>query len=72
MYAGVRPKNFTWEVTSNIPNKGTSPYPAMPEIIVSLKGVEKLLTNINPHKASEPDAIPARVSRNLLWWWHQY
>ncbi len=32
---------FTWGVTSNIPNKGTSPYHAMPEIIVSLKSSEK-------------------------------
>ncbi len=32
-----------------------------PDIIVSLKGVEKQLTNINPHKASGPDDIPVRV-----------
>ena len=36
----------------------------MPPIIVTLAGVEKLLTNIKPNKASGPDAIPCRVLKD--------
>ncbi len=63
---------FTWEVTSflNIPNKDTSPFPAMPKIIVSLKGVE----NYSPTSIHIKlvDQMPSQqgYSRNLLWWWH--
>ena len=33
----------------------------MPEIKVTVSGVEKLLKNLQPHKASGPDDVPARV-----------
>ena len=51
---------FTNEDISDIPNKGPSLYETMPIITIDSKGIEKLLTNINPHKACGPDAIPAR------------
>ena len=33
----------------------------MPELHIDERGVLKLLTQINPHKACGPDALPARV-----------
>ena len=56
-YASV----FTHENLSDIPRKGSSPYPVMPEIQVDERGVLKLLSQLNPHKACGPDALPARV-----------
>jgi sulfur relay (sulfurtransferase) DsrF/TusC family protein len=37
-----------------------SPYSAMQNITITENGVYKLLRNIKPHKATEPDNIQAR------------
>ena len=42
-----------------------NPYPEMPSITFSQEGVQKLLKKINPHKASGPDMIPARILKDL-------
>ena len=52
---------FTLEDLEHIPSKEHSPYLSMPEIIITSPGVQKLLSEINPHKAHGPDNIPARV-----------
>ena len=52
---------FTNEDTTTIPDKGTSPYPPMPDINITTNGIEKLLTNLNASKASGPDLIPIRI-----------
>ena len=52
---------FTNENLTNIPTLGESETPSMPEIEVTVSGVEKLLKNLQAHKASGPDDIPARV-----------
>ena len=52
---------FTSEDLQNLPSKESSPYLPMPEIIITIPGVLKLLSEINPHKASGPDNIPALV-----------
>jgi hypothetical protein len=44
-----------------MPEKGQSPYPDMPDIHIGEAGVLKLLNNINSHKATGPDGIPARL-----------
>jgi hypothetical protein len=44
-----------------MPEKGQSPYPDMPDIHIGEAGVLKLLNNINYHKATGPDGIPARL-----------
>ena len=36
-----------------------SPFPEIPHISVSVDGVANLLHNLNPHKATGPDRIPA-------------
>ena len=37
----------------------------MPDIVVSVRGVHKLLSNIKPKKASGPDSIPCRVLKEV-------
>ena len=53
--------------TSNLPlpNVGSSPFPKSPAITITTSGVEKLLANLNPNKASGPDNIPTRFLREL-------
>ena len=55
---------FTEEDTTSVPDKGTSPFPDMPPITVNAAGLRKLLQNLNPHKATGPDNIPAFVLKN--------
>ena len=46
-------------------NKGTSPHPTMPDIFISNNGLLKLLKNLNPHKATGPDNLPAYFLHNF-------
>ena len=39
-------------------DKGPSPHPSMPNITISTPGIQKLLANLKPHKATGPDLIP--------------
>ena len=50
---------FTVEDLSNIPDKGSSPYPSIPEINITLQGVINLISSCNPHKSPDPDNIHA-------------
>ena len=44
----------------------TSPSsPIMPEIIVTIYGVKKLLSKLNPYKASGPDLVPSRFLKEF-------
>ena len=52
---------FTMEDTSSLPSKGPSPFPTMPDITITVAGVEKLLASLNPRKASGPDQVPTRI-----------
>ena len=56
---------FTNETNTDIPDKGTSHHSEMPEIHIHNNGILKLLSNINPHKASGPDNINGRVLKKL-------
>ena len=51
---------FNVEDSSNIPNKGSSPYPDINHLEIGLEGVAKQFNNIIPNKASGPDELPAR------------
>ena len=44
---------------------GTSSYPDMPLIDVHVNGVAKLLSGLNPHKATGPDQLPARILKEV-------
>ena len=46
---------------SPVPEPEGVPYPCMKDFTVTEEGVEKLLHKSNPHKASGPDMIPARL-----------
>ena len=56
---------FTKEDLSSLPHIGTSKIPSMPDIHVTTSGVEKLLENLQAHKAAGPDDIPARVLKEF-------
>ena len=51
--------------SNDLPDLGPSPFPPIPHIQVSVNGVTKLLKKLNPHKSSGPDAIPARLLKEL-------
>ena len=58
--------SFTFKIDMhNIPDKGDSPYPDLPEITIHPDGVRKLLHNINPHKATGPDNIPGQLLKEV-------
>ena len=52
---------FTKEDKDDFPNMGPSPHQAMGKITIDQRGVHKLLSNLQPHKATEPDQIPSFV-----------
>ena len=56
---------FTDEDVDNIPSMSGIPYPTITEIDINVKGVGKLLQNINVKKASGPDGIPSQILRDL-------
>ena len=56
---------FNVEDSSNIPNKGSSPYPDINHLEIGLEGVAKQFNNINPNKASGPDELPARLLKTV-------
>ena len=51
---------FTAESSSDLPDKGISPFSTMPQIQISEDGIKKQLQDLNVHKAIGPDNIPAR------------
>ena len=52
---------FTQEDMSELPDLGPSTTPSVPPIKVNIKGIQKLLKDIKPHKATGPDNIPGRL-----------
>ena len=52
---------FTQEDLDNLPDLGESPQPTMPDINITVNGIEKLLKNLNSRKAAGPDGIPCRL-----------
>ena len=56
---------FTREGGFDVPHLHGPDYPNIPDIHVAQEGVEKLLKNLNPKKASGPDQITCRFLREL-------
>ena len=52
---------FTIEHLNDFPDKGPSPYLAMPDLNITTEGISNLLANLNIHKAAGPDFITARI-----------
>ena len=57
---------FTQEDLSLLPELNDSPFPEISHISVSLGGVTNLIQNLNPHKATRPDGIPAYFLKEFL------
>ena len=56
---------FTQADTSELPDLGPSQTPSVPPITVNIKGVQKLLKDIKPHKATGPDNVAERSRRRI-------
>ena len=56
---------FTSEDKTSIPRLTPTDHPYAKPIVVNRKGVLKLLKDINPYKATGPDAIPGRLLQTL-------
>ena len=52
---------YTTEDTADLPDLGPSNTQRAPPINVEAKGIQKLLKDLKPHKASGPDSIPTRL-----------
>ena len=56
---------FTSDDTTLLPEVNDTPLPGILPITVHVEGVAQLLTNIQPHKASGPDNLPARFLKEV-------
>ena len=56
---------FTHERNANVPAKGQSPFPVIPDLNISTAGVEKQLLSSTPTKACGPDELPPRLLRTV-------
>ena len=56
---------FKLEDTNNIPSKGHSTAPPMPNIKITVEGVKRMLQELKPQKAPGPDKISTRVLKEL-------
>ena len=56
---------FTREDTEHIDKLFGPNYPTIDPLVINTKGVEKLLSQLNPSKASGPDQIPCRILKGL-------
>ena len=46
---------------ADLPNIPTSPHPSIPPLVIHTQGIEKLLSEVDPNKATGPDNIPCRI-----------
>ena len=53
------------EFESNCKLSIKSNYQTMPDITITCEGIAKLLLNLNPNKAADPDEIKPRVLKEL-------
>jgi len=56
---------FTDDKTAASPDLGTSTHPTMNDIKINSAGIAKLMRNLNPHKATGPDGVPARLLKEI-------
>ena len=64
---------FTREPDGHLPDIDSHPVSSMPDIDFTLPGIQKLLNNLNPTKASGPDLVPALAFKEIapiLCVWH--
>ena len=56
---------FTPPSEDPVPDKGTSPFPSIPNLIIHQEGVFKQLNQLNPSKACGPDELPPRLLKTV-------
>ena len=56
---------FTHERNVNVPDKGQSPFPDIPDLNISTVGIEKQLLSLNPTKACGPGELPPTLLRTV-------
>jgi hypothetical protein len=56
---------FTREDLTSIPHLEGTPLPNIDDLVFNIDGIEKLLREINPKKASGPDGIPSQILKTL-------
>ena len=56
---------FTLEKNVNVPDKGQSLFPYIPDLNISTAGVEKQVLSLNPTKACRTDEKPPRLLRTV-------
>ena len=54
---------FTHERNIDVPDKGQSLFPDIPDLNISTVGVEKQLLSLNPAKSCRPDELPPSLLR---------
>ena len=58
---------FTSEDVTHLPTLSTDPTPSIPPIQIYVDGIYQLLSNIQQHKASGPDNLPARFLKEVAY-----
>ncbi|CAH1259103.1 VWDE [Branchiostoma lanceolatum] len=56
---------FTREDKSTVPTLGESVVPTIPSLNISVEGVAKQLSSLNPSKSTGPDGIPPRLLKTV-------
>ena len=56
---------FTREPDDDLPELDNNPVSPMSDIQFTVPGIEKLLNNLNPSKASGPDLLPTRILKTV-------
>ena len=67
VFTQERPMNLKQLAEQTLINQGVKQpsHPPMPPICITVEGVEKLLSNLNPHKSTGPDNLCPRILKEL-------
>ena len=55
---------FTEEAADGLPQMSNNQYPGIGSLIITIKGVEKMLLNLNANKAADPDELHGKLLKN--------
>ena len=55
---------FTEETTDVLPQMSNNQYPGISRLVITVKGVKKMLLNLNANKAAGPDELHGKLLKN--------